>query len=64
MMCELTSQPSSGAVKVWIAEGETRVVVQVPGMALLPSLRCSHGHHTQRRPAAQSHGRLPANTLV
>jgi hypothetical protein len=38
MICELTSQPSSGAVKVWMAQGETRVVVQVPGMGFVPSL--------------------------
>jgi hypothetical protein len=32
MMCDVTSQPSSGAVKVCIGAMELRVIVHVPGM--------------------------------
>jgi hypothetical protein len=38
MTCELTSQPSSDAVKVWIKATSLRVTVQPPGTGNLLDL--------------------------
>ena len=56
MTCELTSQPSSGAVKVWI--GATSLRVTVSRLALETSSTCFVGHAVEFCKASQSDWRL------